>query len=139
MRTMTTGCCGNKEYSETCQAYIEILAPPFASPSVLVGCFLNSKVEVNAHIQITSRINALNLCDNFNKNNIHRLINLNGWSTGSGTIRMCDLVEGSASLGPSQAHWLYFSLLPAHLYVEIAAASPVPYLSTCCHAPHHEN
>jgi hypothetical protein len=38
-------------------------------------------------------------CGGLNRNGLHRLIDLNAWSLGCGTIRKCGLVGGSVSLG----------------------------------------
>lgn len=85
-------------------------------------------------------------------NGPHRLIDLNAWSPGNGTIRRSGLVGVAVALLAEVCHWgwvLRFQmlksgpvslfLLPADTDVALLAPSPAPCLLTHNHASHHED
>jgi hypothetical protein len=86
-------------------------------------------------------------CGGLNKNVPHRLMCLNAWPIGSGTIRRCGLVGGSVSLYGVGLKASYVQALPSVVHslllllvdrdVELSASSPAPCLPACCHASHH--
>lgn len=95
-------------------------------------------------------------CGGMNRIGPHKLMCLNVWSIGSGTIRRCSLAGiGMALLEevwhcgggiwghiysqvmPSVVHRLL--LLPVDQDVELFVPSPAPCLSACCHVFHHDN
>ena len=92
-------------------------------------------------------------CGGLNKNGPQRLMCLNAWPIGSGTIRKCCLAGVGVALLEKVSLWrqalrsqvlslglMWHSLpLPADQDVELLAPSPVPCLPTCHHASHHDD
>ena len=92
----------------------------------------------------------LGLCGGLNKNDPHRLTDLNVWSPGSDTIGRCGLVRvGVASLElhhlggfwaqtkPSSPPTTLSPLLPVDQGIELPVISLEPCLPVCCHATCH--
>jgi hypothetical protein len=114
-------------------------------------------IEVNSNFYFKRMSSILKvICAYVNSYDLHRLMCLNAWPMGSGTIRRCGLIGGGVALLAKYVTvrqgfeviymlklwpvWITVvsSWLPSEHDVGLSALSPVPCLPGWWHASHHD-